>query len=86
MRSGGGLMWLDVASFDLAQEHDIETPYGLLHVVIRGSPKGNRPALLTYHDVGLNRERFLPAPSIRTNMMDGLGHAYVCVYSLMLIG
>ena len=38
------------------QEHDVETPYGMLHVVIHGAPKGNKPAILTYHDVGLNRE------------------------------
>lgn len=40
----------------VSQEHDVETPYGMLHVVIRGAPKGNKPAILTYHDVGLNRE------------------------------
>lgn len=34
----------------------METPYGMLRVVIRGAPKGNKPAILTYHDVGLNRE------------------------------
>lgn len=43
----------------VSQEHDVETPYGMLHVVIRGAPKGNKPAIITYHDVGLNREYLL---------------------------
>ncbi|XP_067870556.1 protein NDRG2 isoform X2 [Heterodontus francisci] len=41
---------------DQAKEYDVETPYGTLHVTIHGSPKGNRPAILTYHDVGLNHK------------------------------
>uniref|UniRef100_A0A8C9WAF2 NDRG family member 4 n=1 Tax=Scleropages formosus TaxID=113540 RepID=A0A8C9WAF2_SCLFO len=39
---------------DMVGEYDIKTPLGLLHVEIRGQEKGNKPAILTYHDVGLN--------------------------------
>lgn len=39
---------------DQGQEHTIETPYGMIHVILHGTVNTRRPAILTIHDVGLN--------------------------------
>ncbi|XP_026539963.1 protein NDRG4 isoform X2 [Notechis scutatus] len=60
------------------KEHDIETPYGLLHVVLRGSARGNRPALLTYHDVGLNHKLCFNTFFNSEEMQEIMKHFVVC--------
>ncbi|XP_039209492.1 protein NDRG4 isoform X3 [Crotalus tigris] len=60
------------------KEHDIETPYGLLHVVLRGSARGNRPALLTYHDVGLNHKLCFNTLFNSEEMLEIMKHFVVC--------
>ncbi|XP_078397063.1 protein NDRG1-like isoform X2 [Cetorhinus maximus] len=35
-------------------EHDVETPCGVIRVAVRGTPKGSRPVILTFHDIGMN--------------------------------
>ncbi|XP_075899046.1 protein NDRG4 isoform X2 [Nelusetta ayraudi] len=60
------------------KEHDIETPYGMLHVVIRGAPKGNKPAILTYHDVGLNHKLCFNTLFNNEDMQEITKHFVVC--------
>uniref|UniRef100_A0A3B1JS37 NDRG family member 4 n=1 Tax=Astyanax mexicanus TaxID=7994 RepID=A0A3B1JS37_ASTMX len=59
-------------------EHDIDTPYGMLHVVIRGAPKGNKPAILTYHDVGLNHKLCFNTLFHNEDMQEITKHFVVC--------
>ncbi|XP_053533286.1 protein NDRG2 isoform X1 [Ictalurus punctatus] len=39
---------------DRGQEYNIETPHGLLHVTLHGTGSTRRPAILTFHDVGMD--------------------------------
>lgn len=38
------------------QEDDVETPFGNIHVAIQGDR--SKQAIITYHDIGLNRKLF----------------------------
>uniref|UniRef100_A0A672RGK9 Protein NDRG2 n=1 Tax=Sinocyclocheilus grahami TaxID=75366 RepID=A0A672RGK9_SINGR len=51
---------------------------GLLHVVIRGAPKGNKPAILTYHDVGLNHKLCFNTFFHNEDMQEITKHFVVC--------
>uniref|UniRef100_UPI00398F1CE7 protein NDRG1-like isoform X2 n=1 Tax=Pristiophorus japonicus TaxID=55135 RepID=UPI00398F1CE7 len=37
-------------------EHDIETPFGVVRIAVRGTPKGSQPVILTFHDIGMNHK------------------------------
>ncbi|XP_037119983.1 protein NDRG1a isoform X1 [Syngnathus acus] len=60
------------------KEHDVETAYGRLHCTMRGIPKGERPVILTFHDIGLNHKTCWDSLFQHEDMLEILHHFAVC--------
>ncbi|XP_065148538.1 protein NDRG1a isoform X1 [Paramisgurnus dabryanus] len=60
------------------KEHDVETPYGRIHCTMRGVPKGDRPVILTYHDIGLNHKTCFDSLFNHEDMAEIMEHFAVC--------
>ncbi|TRY84302.1 hypothetical protein DNTS_025418 [Danionella cerebrum] len=59
-------------------EHDVETPYGRIHCTMKGVPKGDRPVILTFHDIGLNHKSCFDTLFSHEDMQEIMQHFAVC--------
>uniref|UniRef100_A0A671R3B7 Protein NDRG2 n=2 Tax=Sinocyclocheilus anshuiensis TaxID=1608454 RepID=A0A671R3B7_9TELE len=59
-------------------ENDVETPYGRVHCTMKGVPKGDRPVILTYHDIGLNHKSCFDTLFSHEDMQEIMQHFAVC--------
>ncbi|XP_028316679.1 protein NDRG1a isoform X2 [Gouania willdenowi] len=60
------------------KEHDVETPHGRIHCTMRGVPKGDRPVILTFHDIGLNHKTCWDTLFSHEDMSEIMQHFAVC--------
>uniref|UniRef100_UPI003AB0DCAC protein NDRG1a isoform X2 n=1 Tax=Centroberyx gerrardi TaxID=166262 RepID=UPI003AB0DCAC len=59
-------------------EHDVETPHGRIHCTMKGVPKGDRPVILTFHDIGLNYKTCWNTLFNHEDMQEIMQHFAVC--------
>uniref|UniRef100_A0A3Q3N793 Protein NDRG1-like n=1 Tax=Mastacembelus armatus TaxID=205130 RepID=A0A3Q3N793_9TELE len=58
-------------------EH-VETQYGTVHCILTGTARENRPAILTFHDVGLNHKSCFETLFNHEDMQEIIRHLPVC--------
>ncbi|KAM4735205.1 protein NDRG1-like [Anableps anableps] len=61
----------------ITEEH-VETQYGDIHCILTGTPKANRPVILTFHDVGLNHKSCFETLFNHEDMQEIVRHLPVC--------
>ncbi|XP_029298492.1 protein NDRG1a isoform X2 [Cottoperca gobio] len=59
-------------------EHDVETPHGRVRCTMKGVPKGDRPVILTFHDIGLNHKTCWDTLFNHEDMTEIMQHFAVC--------
>ncbi|XP_037549048.1 protein NDRG1a isoform X2 [Nematolebias whitei] len=59
-------------------EHDVETPHGRIRCTMKGTPKGDRPVILTFHDIGLNHKTCWDTLFNHEDMAEIMQHFAVC--------
>uniref|UniRef100_A0A8D0A480 N-myc downstream regulated 1a n=1 Tax=Sander lucioperca TaxID=283035 RepID=A0A8D0A480_SANLU len=70
-------MEMIVAEIEVS-EHDVETPHGRIHCTMKGVPKGDRPVILTFHDIGLNHKTCWDTLFNHEDMSEIMQHFAVC--------
>nr|XP_046255594.1 protein NDRG1-like [Scatophagus argus] len=59
-------------------EENVETLYGKVHCIMTGTPRANRPVILTFHDVGLNHKSCFETLFNHEDMQEIIRHLPFC--------